>query len=400
MALKGTLKDFGLSDIFQLISHQRKTGILHLEDKGKRVAVTFDLGKVVNAESGTAKTLAKERIGDILLKSGLVDRMQLDDVLQEQVRTMKKLGNIIQEKGYITPEQFKAVLTFQIRETLFKIFQWTSGNYRFEGGNVSYDAQLLTPLAAEFVLMEAARIIDEWPGIKGKIPSLDMVFTRLPGAEDKILRRSQMSAQVKEDMPDIDIFGEEKPKPYDGDKTLLTADQEMVFDLIDGQWTVGDIAYRSLLGDFEAARSVVDLLGFGLVKPVKTPASTPRAIEKEGKGQAGKRLFPMFMTFAVLSGVLFAAFSVLSISGYRLLLFSRMTSEKAVMIRRSVSEAQTLRLNLAMHVYRLEKGVYPAAVGDLVQSEFILPSDATYPFAQPYTVRASENGPVIESPED
>ena len=400
MALKGTLKDFGLSDIFQLISHQRKTGILQLEDKGKSVAVTFDSGKVVNAESGTAKTIAKERLGDILLKSGLIDRTQLDDVLEEQGRTMKKLGYILQEKGYITSEQFKAVLTFQIRETLFKIFQWTSGNYRFEGGKVSYDTQLLTPLAAEYVLMEAARMVDEWPGIMGKIPSLDIVFTRLTSAEDKILRRSRMSDHVEKDIPDIDVFGGEKPKPNDGDKILLTAEQEMVFDLLDGRWTVSDIAYRSLLGEFEAARILVDLLGFGLIKPVKVPASTPRTTEKEGKTGTGKRIFSMVVTFAVFAVVLFIAFSVLSISGYRLLLFSRLTSEKAVIIKRSIAEAQTSRLGLAMNVYRLEKGSYPVTADDLVQSEFILPSDLTYPFAQPYTVRATDNGPVFGIPED
>jgi hypothetical protein len=54
MALKGTLKDFGLSDIFQLIAHQRKTGVLYLEDRGKSVAVTFEDGKIVSAEPGSS----------------------------------------------------------------------------------------------------------------------------------------------------------------------------------------------------------------------------------------------------------------------------------------------------------------------------------------------------------
>ncbi len=243
-------------------------------------------------------------------------------------------------------------------------------------------------------------MVDEWPGIMGKIPSLDIVFTRLTSAEDKILRRSRMSDHVEKDIPDIDVFGGEKPKPNDGDKILLTAEQEMVFDLLDGRWTVSDIAYRSLLGEFEAARILVDLLGFGLIKPVKVPASTPRTTEKEGKTGTGKRIFSMVVTFAVFAVVLFIAFSVLSISGYRLLLFSRLTSEKAVIIKRSIAEAQTSRLGLAMNVYRLEKGSYPVTADDLVQSEFILPSDLTYPFAQPYTVRATDNGPVFGIPED
>ena len=43
MALAGTLKDFGLPDIVQLIGLQRKTGTLHLETPGEKVKVIFDV---------------------------------------------------------------------------------------------------------------------------------------------------------------------------------------------------------------------------------------------------------------------------------------------------------------------------------------------------------------------
>ena len=53
MALQGTIRDFGLPDIFQLIGLQRKTGILNLtNDKDKEsVTVTFEGGMVVMADS-------------------------------------------------------------------------------------------------------------------------------------------------------------------------------------------------------------------------------------------------------------------------------------------------------------------------------------------------------------
>ena len=152
MALKGTLRDFGLSDIFQLISHQRKTGVLHLEDRGKSVAVTFDEGKVVGAEIGSEKTHEKERVGDILLKSGLVDLARLQECLQEQRSTAKKLGVVLTEKKYLSEDLFRQALAFQIKETLFKIFQWSSGTYRFEAGKVTYDKQFISPMPAEFIL--------------------------------------------------------------------------------------------------------------------------------------------------------------------------------------------------------------------------------------------------------
>jgi hypothetical protein len=401
MALKGTLKDFGLSDIFQLIAHQRKTGVLYLEDRGKSVAVTFEDGKIVSAEPGSSATEEKEKIGAILVKSGLLDSAQLESALEEQTRTMRLLGVVLQDKQYLTAEQFQTVFTFQIKETLFKIFQWTTGNYRFEAGNVSYDQKYIAPLSAEYVLMEAARIIDEWPGIKVKIPSMDMVFAHVPGVEEKIFRRSEMEQEaLEDDGAGIDVFGETKPKSYDGDRVLLTTEQEKVLDLMDGELSVSDLAYRTLLGDFETARALVDLLGYGLVKPVKVPVSTPRSVEQEEKARGGRRLLTLVLTFALVGGLLFIAFSTLSLSGYRFLIFSQMTSEKAVMIRNSVSQAQIDRLDLAARVYRLERGSYPMEGQDLVQGEYILPSDVSYPFAQQYKMELTSKGFNFVNPEE
>lgn len=401
MALKGTLRDFGLSDIFQLISHQRKTGILYLEDKGKSVAVTFDEGKVVGAEGGSAKTHEKERVGDILVKSGLVDMARLEECLQEQKRTAKKLGVVLTEKNYLTEELFRAALAFQIKETLYKIFQWVSGTYKFDTIKVSYDKHFISPLPAEFILMEAARIIDEWPGVQAKIPSMEIVFDKVTGAEEKIIRNSHLAGQAKdEDDINFDMLGEEEPKSFDSDRMVLSADQERVFDLVNGQFNVSEIAYRSLLGDFEASRTLVELIGFGLIKPIRVPVSTPKTEEaaKETKRRKG--------VVTLLSGLLFAGilifvlFSAIARSGGKLNLLSQVTSEKAITVRQTIVNAQKQRLMLALETYRLEKGSYPLSLDDLVQTGFILKSDISYPFGDPYRIVWSDKGPTIIPPGD
>ena len=53
MALAGTLKDFGIADILQLIGQQQKTGVLHLRSKDQEVKVGFKDGAIVSAESAT-----------------------------------------------------------------------------------------------------------------------------------------------------------------------------------------------------------------------------------------------------------------------------------------------------------------------------------------------------------
>jgi len=402
MALKGTLRDFGLSDIFQLISHQRKTGNLYLEDKGKSVVVAFDEGRVVGAEIGSAKTHEKERVGDILVKSGLLDQARLEECLQEQKRTAKKLGVILTEKNYLSEGLFKAALAFQIKETLYKIFQWSSGTYKFDTTKVSYDQQFISPLPAEFILMEAARIIDEWPAVQARIPSMEIVFDKVSNAEDKIVRSSQLAggppkSEMEDDLP---ALADEKPATPDSDRTVLSAVQERVFDLVNGRLKVSDIAYRSLLGDFEASKTLVELGGFGLIKPVRVPAPRPKTEESAQESRKRKGVATLLSGLLFAGILVFIAFSAIARSGGKLSLLSQMTSEKAVTVREAIVSAQEKRVLMAMEIYRLEKGSYPVALEDLVQTGFLLESDIFYPFDAPYRIVFGEKGPVISPPGD
>ena len=49
MALSGTLKDFGIADIFQLIGNQQKTGALVLKNGAEEVEIGFAEGNIVSA---------------------------------------------------------------------------------------------------------------------------------------------------------------------------------------------------------------------------------------------------------------------------------------------------------------------------------------------------------------
>ncbi|MFI5183166.1 MAG: DUF4388 domain-containing protein, partial [Vicinamibacteria bacterium] len=86
MALEGTIKDFGLPDIFQLIGLQRKTGLLTLKNDKEQVTVTFENGMVVMADS-SAKRL-EDRLGNVLVKQGKLGKERLDEALSTQKATL------------------------------------------------------------------------------------------------------------------------------------------------------------------------------------------------------------------------------------------------------------------------------------------------------------------------
>ncbi len=177
MALEGTIRDFGLPDIFQLIGLQRKTGLLTLtnEKDEESVTVTFENGMVVMADSSARRL--EDRLGNVLVKQGKITRERLDEALAVQKQTLQRLGHILASGSAITTKDLRDALSVQISQIVFRVFRWRDGRYHFAPAEaVDYDRENFVPMSTDFILMEGIRMVDEWPIIEKKIPSFDIVF--------------------------------------------------------------------------------------------------------------------------------------------------------------------------------------------------------------------------------
>src|SRR6185436_15854783 len=105
MALEGSIRDFSLADIFQLIGIQRKTGVLTLRHKDEEVKVSFLNGMVVNADS-KAKRL-DDRLGSVLVKTGKLSPDALKKALKTQKDTLKKIGSILVDEKMVRNEDLR-----------------------------------------------------------------------------------------------------------------------------------------------------------------------------------------------------------------------------------------------------------------------------------------------------
>src|SRR5512147_280519 len=177
MALQGTLKDFGIAEILQLIGQQAKSGVLHLSSREDEIHITMADGAVVPAESTGRKD--NEKLGMRLVRADLITSQELEYALDIQKRTLRRLGDILVELGYVTVENLRQMTALQTTETVYRLFHWKSGTYAFEAGEVEWDPETVTPLRAESVLMEGYRQVDEWPMVRRKITSTAMTFERL-----------------------------------------------------------------------------------------------------------------------------------------------------------------------------------------------------------------------------
>src|SRR5213595_1347127 len=223
MALEGTLKDFSLADIFQLIGLQRKTGVLTLRGKDDTVTVTFLDGKVVATDSLNRRL--ETRLGSVLMKSG-----------------------VLTHYGIISPDSLKQAIQLQILQIVYRLFRWKDGDYHFsQETTIEYDRDNVVPMTAESILMEGARMIDEWPIIEKRIRSYDMVFR-------KKLTDQEIVVVGAEDADEVDFDSDSTPmrrrKQIISDRIRISREEKSIYDMVDGTMSVRDVLELSKFPEF------------------------------------------------------------------------------------------------------------------------------------------------------
>jgi hypothetical protein len=398
MALKGTLKDFGIADIFQLISHQSKTGVLHLSSKDREVRIYFASGDVVRAESSTRKK--KELLGAMLVRAELILDAQLEQALELQKRTLKRLGDVLVEQRYITRPELKQFTQLQTTETIYQLFTWETGTYAFESEEVEVDRDSVDPIRSENVLMEGFRMVDEWPMIRKRITSYDLVFKRIkelpaglsptqPQAEggdlDDALDGAFGGGESKKSMPKG--FGQNELKVFG-----LLADGRDVQKLID----------LSRLGEFETCKALMNLLDQGYIKGAGRAAGGEqvRAGRPGGRLRAfpfGKLLIQVGM-YVVVVGVLLVLYRVLGLDPLSLLDegYERRFQDPAA--RELMDDNQRVRLENALEVFRLEQGKYPERLAELVSAGLLSERELRFPWRMEHSYRRTGEGYQILRP--
>jgi hypothetical protein len=266
MALEGTLRDFSLADIFQLIGLQRKTGVLTLRGKDDTVTVTFLDGKVVGADSLNRRL--ENRLGTVLLKRSFISHDQLNRALEIQKETLQRLGFILTHYGIISQDSLREAIQLQIMQIVYRLFRWKDGDYHFsQETTIEYDRDHVTPISAESILMEGARMIDEWPIIEKRIRSYDMVFR-------KKLTDQEIVVVGAEDADEID-FDHDHTSRRRGkggglhEKIRISQEEKSIYDLVDGTMSVGDIVEVSRLSEFDTNKALYELLTRDLIEEVR-----------------------------------------------------------------------------------------------------------------------------------
>jgi hypothetical protein len=386
VALKGTLKDFGIADILQLIGQQQKTGLLHLKAKEQEVHIGFKDGNIVRAESTTRKR--KDLIGNMLVRAELITEQQLQSALETQTRTLKRLGDVLVSSRFITQERFKQMVQLQATETLYRLFMWKSGTYAFEQVPVDFDAEAMTPLRAETVLMEGFRMVDEWPVIKRLITTYEMTFEKMKPLPPPV-------AQADDFDDAFDEFAEKKKDENKGEFKSIGDSERKVYDLIGPGRDVRRLIDLSCLGEFETCKALTNLCNLDYCKAISARGPSHRLDEGEGVlARAATAAQRVTGTVALVGLAVFVLFQLdlTRLSG-------QPTSSYAdPAAHRFVSRSQLSRIEAALEVYRLESGKVPEKLEVLVSAGLLEEDDLRYPWREPYYYRPTSEREFILLP--
>src|SRR4051812_25031853 len=129
MALRGTLKDFGIADVFSLIGSQNKTGQLVVQGKDEKVTLHFVDGGVVNSEATGRKR--QDLIGNILVRAEVLTEAELRAALDLQKGSGRHLGDHLLTMGRVSTADLQTFAKLQSTETVYRVFLWRAGTYEF-----------------------------------------------------------------------------------------------------------------------------------------------------------------------------------------------------------------------------------------------------------------------------
>jgi uncharacterized protein DUF4388 len=367
MALEGTLRDFSLADIFQLIGLQRKTGVLTLKGKDDTVTVTFLDGKVVGADSLSHRL--ETRLGHVLMKSGMLTQEQLGRALEIQKETLQRLGFILTHYSIISTDSLKQALQLQIMQIIFRLFRWKDGDYHFsQETTIEYDRDHVVPITAESILMEGARMIDEWPIIEKRIRSSDMVFARKKATGQEIV------VVGGDEVDEVDF---DSPSPATGvkkkaggsDKIRISQEEKQVYDLVDGKRTVAEVVEMSRLSEFDTSKALYELLTRDLIEEVRgqrtaAAVAAPAPLDETEVAETPVPL-PLVLMLAVIAIASLVTSFKNPLNSLRPLTPHAVRASAPVEARKAISMERIHTLGDAIEKYNLVNGHLPIRLQDL-----------------------------------
>lgn len=336
--MQGSLAEFRLAEILQLVAVQQKTGLLRLT-RGTAIAVFyFDAGILVSTRD--RRHAAHDPFLDYLKRVGWLHPETASFLATRLESQREDLADILVGERYMSEDEVSGALDDLAQELVHKTFSWRDGTYQFIGGDEALAGlRNRVSLKIDSILMEGARRADEWPRLLERIPGPDTV---------------------------IDVTG--TPSSALGERATFVLEQ------IHGPTRVGEVLKRARLSEYDTYETLLHAVEAGIVQILERPEAAPAALLDSSKAERPRPVprstmrtlwtLPRPLGWSLAFGVTILA---LLASSYVLPHLASAQARQAASALES--EAARNEVRDGIEIYRALHGRYPASLTALAHAE-------------------------------
>jgi hypothetical protein len=173
MALKGKLRDFGLTQLLNLVHLARKTGALSINASKGAAELFFHEGKLTYASMAGRSN----RLADLLMQANKLTRKQADDLVAMQ-RTWddRQIGILLINAGQVSRQDILQALRQNMLDTVDMVFDWQDGSFVFDQKLTPPRGRITIPISLENMVLEGTRRTQQVADQINELPSLEVVL--------------------------------------------------------------------------------------------------------------------------------------------------------------------------------------------------------------------------------
>jgi tetratricopeptide (TPR) repeat protein len=239
MSFQGDISSITLSDVFQNLAANQKTGTLCIQSNGTTRRIQFREGKITSYADDQGYS-----IRDWLIEKEIVSNDAMEEALRRYRKTKKKtLGEILSDLNAIAVADYKSYLVDLFKETLYEVLSFREGTFEFQEGVLEESAAdretagFGIEVAPQSIMMEAARRMDDWQKIRLHIPTEGEIYMVAPSERERAAS--------------------------DADEVTREA-----IALLDGSWTLRQVIAKMPYSRFDACRSLATLIAEKKARPL------------------------------------------------------------------------------------------------------------------------------------
>ena len=158
MALHGNLRDFSLSQIFNIISLAKKNGALIIECNDDTFILYFKDGSIINVEL----VADDNSLASVLFKSEHINEAQFK-ILKDKASNLsdKELGIILVNAGYIRQEEIFKYLKNYFLSLVKRLYLVDEARFYFDPNRTVSRGKINVQLNLDNLIIESSRFVRE-----------------------------------------------------------------------------------------------------------------------------------------------------------------------------------------------------------------------------------------------